>query len=246
MAQAQPSELLRQSSMRMKKTNQDHHSKANSLISAIGISTLIINSEAVHQKPTMTATQMPFFANMPDDLLTMEQLTTETMQESSLLIWTMLLPFGEESWRPTYAWQAWFEDLFPWSNCQPECLLQLVFILHAMWNTQQCSAPPPLKHLVTTLHSNIPVHPPFLTDNRQQWTATLLEHLTTSLGIDINTIATHGIAQASASDDALQSEHHGTNPAGSGSVPGSQNKTPWANSYWTGVTTFYICMLQAP
>jgi len=35
---------------------------------------------------------MPFFANMPDDLLTMEWLTTEIMQESSSLIWTMLLP----------------------------------------------------------------------------------------------------------------------------------------------------------
>jgi len=95
-----------------------------------------------------------------------------------------------------------------------------------MWNTQQCLDPHPLKHSVTTLHSNIPVQPPFLTDNRQQWTAMLLEHLTTGWGIDINTIDTHCIAQALASNDALPSEHCGTNPAGSGAVPGSQNENP--------------------
>jgi len=97
-AQAQPSMLSWQSSTKKEKTDQDHHSKVSSLISAIGVSTSFINSEAVHQTPTTTATQMPFFANMPDDLRTMEWLTTEMMQESSILIWTMLLPFGEELW----------------------------------------------------------------------------------------------------------------------------------------------------
>jgi len=90
--------------------DQDHQSKAGSQIPAVHISTSMTSSKADHQQTPRIVTQMPFFTNTPDDLLTMEWIITNTMQESSLLAWTMLLPFVDESWQPTDAWQMQFED----------------------------------------------------------------------------------------------------------------------------------------
>jgi len=96
----------------------------------------------------------------------------------------------------------------------------------------------------SNFHSGAPAQPSFLTDNYQKWTAMFLGHLTASLGTDINPNGTHGVAQAGASDDPLPSAPRFVHPTGSGAIFGPQNKNPMANTYWTGILAFPICMLQ--
>jgi len=124
------------------------------------------------------------------------------------------------------------KGFFPWTNRWPCCPTQPVFILHAMWITQQCIDMPLLMSSAVNLCSNASLAQPtpsFLTDNCWQGKATLPLPTTDSQCRATNTIDMHMVAKADDGDDSIPGKPQMVQPVVPGVVPSSQHKHSISN-----------------